>query len=647
MGKYKDFKEYMEENFYDEIFNRVKSFSAGRRDSFESDEIYNVKWVELDEIHVSGVTFKELEDGFLEIRTSVDADFGVEGKTRYCYEHFPVTKTYNVFFKALLENGLQQVKITNIEDYNPNTYERDRSLSQNLVPYMYEEDVEKHAEDFLKRHYPKALLQPMAIPVEEIVQSMGMKLFYAPLEEGIFGKTYFGSEKVKVYTNILQKEIVEIITEPGTMLINPDVYFMYNIGTANNTIIHECVHWDRHRRAFELQKLLQGNIGHISCEIVEGEYNGIGPEESALKWMEWQANQLAPRILMPEKTTRRVFNKILADVHTTRPKQRYAETLEETVGLVANYFSVSRLAAKLRLFELGFEEVEGTCVYCDGKGLPPYAFKKGLLDKNHSFVIDEENLIRSIVMTPKLMELYAKGVLVYANCMLCFNDPRYVMPNENNQYILTDYAIEHVDECCFLFKRNYNAGDKYSDTFYRRCFLCREIDAQEFVPVEYDPNHEINQTKEKMQSEIDAIIGMVNEELKDVHENMKGGFAGALDYFMKSKGISEYELQGRTGISTVSISGYRNTYDPTMEKGTVLALCKGLYLRPHEAIYLLDAADIKLTNMTPSNIFVRILIENHMDDTWEQWVEKLIMSGVSKDWIPARNNVVKEVKKRI
>ena len=83
-----------------------------------------------------------------------------------------------------------------------------------------------------------------------------------------------------------------------------------------------------------------------------------------------------------------------------------------------------------------------------------------------------------------------------------------------------------------------------------------------------------------------------------------------------------------------------------MEKGTVLALCKGLYLLPHEAIYLLDAADIKLTNMTPSNIFVRFLITNHMDDTWEQWVEKLIMSGVARDWVPARNAVVKEVKER-
>ena len=35
-----------------------------------------------------------------------------------------------------------------------------------------------------------------------------------------------------------------------------------------------------------------------------------------------------------------------------------------------------------------------------------------------------------------------------------------------------------------------------------------------------------------------------------------------------------------------------------------------------------------------------------MDDTWEQWVEKLIMSGVARDWVPARNAVVKEVKER-
>lgn len=142
--------------------------------------------------------------------------------------------------------------VTGAEEYNKALYDNYKSLSQNLVPYLYEEDIEKHAEDFLHRNFPKALLQPMALPVEEIAKAIGIEMYYAPLGENIFGKTYFGEEKVTVYESILGREKREITTKPGTMLINPNVYFMYNIGTANNTVIHECVHWDRHRRAFEL-----------------------------------------------------------------------------------------------------------------------------------------------------------------------------------------------------------------------------------------------------------------------------------------------------------------------------------------------------------------------------------------------------------
>lgn len=643
--KYKDFNEYMEENYYDDIVKRLGSYIVSNKDSFENDEFHKITWIDQDEITytVSGTTFKDLGDDYIEIRTSVDADVRFSGYTKYGQDSDSDTRIYNVFFKAKLDDGLHDVRITDVSEYNTALYDRDKTLSQSWLSYMYEEEVDKHAEDFLRRNYPKALLQPMPIDPFEVVKAMKMKMYYAPLGDKIFGKTYFGEETVIVYDDIVHRNTKEIVTTPGTMLINPDVFFMRNIGTAYNTIIHECVHWDRHRRAFELQRLLQGGAGHISCEMVEGEYNGIGSDESALKWMEWQANQLAPRILMPEKTTRRVFNKILADVHTTKPMQRYAETLEETVGLVANYFSVSRLAAKLRLFELGFEEVEGTCVYCDGKGLPPYAFKKGLLDKNHSFVIDEENLIRCLVMRPKLMELYAKGVLVYANCMLCFNDPYYVKLNENNQYILTDYALEHVDECCFLFKRKYSASDKYPDTFYRRCFLCREIDAEEFVPVEYDSQHKINQTKEEMQDEIDTILNTVSRDIQKMNNEMKGGFAGALDYFMTTKNITAEELQGRSGVSTVSISGYRNSLDSKIEKSTALALCKGLCLMPYQAEIFLDRAGYSLSSVTPSNVFIRNLVTNHMDDTWEQWIIKIRMFGMANDWIPNKNPLVKKV----
>lgn len=633
MAKYKDFKEYMEENFYDEIFNRVKSFSAGRRDSFESDEIYNVKWVELDAIHVSGVTFKELEDGFLEIRTSVDADFDVDGKARYGYDHFPVTKTYNVFFKALLENGLQQVKITNIEDYNPNTYERDRSLNQNLVPYMYEEDVEKHAEDFLKRHYPKALLQPMAIPVEEIVQAMGMKLFYAPLEEGIFGKTYFGSEKVKVYTNILQKEIVETITEPGTMLINPDVYYMYNIGTANNTIIHECVHWDRHRRSFELQKLLTGECNHISCEIVEV-YDGIPQDAPVLKWMEWQANQLAPRILMPGEMTKRVYQDALNSTYVKYPYKRFGEIMELAVGEVAAFFTVSLVAAKLRLIELGYDTVQGAFIYSDGKYLPPFSFRKGGLGKNQTFVIDEKNAQYLICVDSNLRELYSEGKIVYANSMICLNTPKYIELNDNDMPILTDYALDHVHECCFVFDRKFSASDKYSDTFYRRCFLCREVSSETFIEANFNPEHKDNQSKLMRRDELSKVVS-ASENIADILDEIPESFGKTLRYHMNRLGISEEELSFRSHVSVQTISKYINQSNADKKYPNVLAICKSLYLNPILMENLIDKAGFAMKK-DPAAVFIRFLIWNHPDDSVDEWQRKIDETNLKFN-LPGKN----------
>lgn len=52
---------------------------------------------------------------------------------------------------AKLENGLKQVRITNAAEYNTAKFEKDKSLSQDLVPYLYEDAVEKSAEDFLSR----------------------------------------------------------------------------------------------------------------------------------------------------------------------------------------------------------------------------------------------------------------------------------------------------------------------------------------------------------------------------------------------------------------------------------------------------------------------------------------------------------------
>lgn len=109
----------------------------------------------------------------------------------------------------------------------------------------------------------------MPLPIKEIVEQMGLTVYYAPLPSGIFGRTYFNDANVKVYGNKACTEIVEKSITPGTVLVSPDVFFMRNIGSVNNTVIHECVHWDKHYKFFELQKLLNPDIQAISCAVVE------------------------------------------------------------------------------------------------------------------------------------------------------------------------------------------------------------------------------------------------------------------------------------------------------------------------------------------------------------------------------------------
>ena len=68
----------MEDVYYDEIFNRIKGLVYAQKDYFESDTVYSVSYAEPYDIHVSGVTLKEQDDGLLEIRVSVDADISVK-----------------------------------------------------------------------------------------------------------------------------------------------------------------------------------------------------------------------------------------------------------------------------------------------------------------------------------------------------------------------------------------------------------------------------------------------------------------------------------------------------------------------------------------------------------------------------------------
>lgn len=245
-------------------------------------------------------------------------------------------------------------------------------MTKFLIPYIYVKDLDRHAENFLKRYCPEVLEKPMALPVKKIIDAMDLTVYPAPLPDEVFGKTYFNNATVEIYKDYDESEIITKKITAGTILVNPKVFFMRNIGSVNNTIIHECVHWDKHHNFFELQKILNPEINAISCAVVEDYKKRSDNYEDALSWMEWQANSLAPRILIPARTGREKLKSILADLHRTMPGMRNAFIMEMAITEFANFFKVSIMAAKIRALDLGFEQAAGVYNYIDGKKYPPF-----------------------------------------------------------------------------------------------------------------------------------------------------------------------------------------------------------------------------------------------------------------------------------
>lgn len=71
----------------------------------------------------------------------------------------------------------------------------------------------------------------------------------------------FVIEKISLYsgknkqTHPMSDSMVPVSVKAKTIFVDPNAYFLYNLGKVNNTIVHECVHWDKHGKAFELERL--------------------------------------------------------------------------------------------------------------------------------------------------------------------------------------------------------------------------------------------------------------------------------------------------------------------------------------------------------------------------------------------------------
>lgn len=637
--KHDTFAAYLEDVYYNQIFSKIKSYlfnNKGRLD-LSTSVVPDPSYVELSDFKIMGVNFHESDTDRIECKVTVRAEIEISGRGRRDYESDSTECWISIPLSATLRNGLQQVSIGYASEYSRELFRAEDALTKYLVPYIYAKDLDKHAERFLEKYCPRALEEPMPLPIKEIVENMGLTVYHAPLPDGIFGRTYFNDANVEVFTDKTCSETEDRTICPGTILVNPDVVFMRNIGSTNNTVIHECVHWDKHYKFFELQKLLNPDIQAISCAVVEDYKKKSNELEDELSWMEWQANALAPKILIPAKTGKAKLSEILNRLHKAyRGRLRDGYIMELAISEFADFFKVSTTAAKIRAVELGFEQAAGVFNFVDGKNYPPFSFKKGSLKKGQTFVIDRNNVIIQSLINPDLSEDIAARRFIHAGGLLVINDPQYVSIVEDSEPTLTEYALEHVDECCLVFDRTTRVSTQYDDSFYRICFLCRDADSKSFVEAKFNPREGKNEDVQKRAREMTTIAAEAKR-ISDILAEIPSSFCCTLDYHVKRRGYTNEKMEERTGISSRMIQDYRNKKDAKPTLQSVLALCIGLNLHPSFSYDLINKAGYNIMAANEEYLIYRYLIEHHHMENIFMWNEKLQDAGIPQQ-LPKNGN---------
>lgn len=636
--KYDTFAAYLEDVYYNLIFDRLKSYVFSNRSklNLSTYSVPDPSYVALTDFHIMGVCFHEAENDRLEFRASIQTEIEISGRNRRDYESDSTDYWFSVLFTAVLRDGLHDVKMINISEYTKERFDAEDSLTKYLIPYIYAKELEAHAEKFLMRYYPQALDEPMPLPIKDVLNAMGLSMRLAPLPNDVFGQTFFKEATVEVFNNATDRSIIKETIKPGTILVNPDNFFMRNIGSTNNTIIHECVHWDKHYKFFELQKLLNPDSSAISCAVVEEYKKGSDHLSEELSWMEWQANAIAPKILIPARTGKSKLIEILGKLHRGLPNLRNGYIMELAISEFADFFKVSTTVAKIRAVELGFEQAAGVFNFVDGRNYPPFNFASGSLKKGQTFIIDRNNAIVEATLNPELSEDIKTGKFIHAGGMFVINDPKYVNIVEDEEATLTDYALEHVDECCLVFDRTTRISNKYDDSFYRICFLCRDADSKCFVEAKFNPKEGKNEDIQKRAREM-STIAMEAKRVADILAEVPSSFCGALDYHINRRGYTNEKVEERTGISSRMIQDYRNKRDTKPTLQSVLALCIGLNLQPAFSYDLISKAGLNIMIPTEEYLVYRYLIDNHHMENIYMWNEKLQDAGIPQQ-LPKNGN---------
>ena len=567
----------IDQSRYDDIRDAAIAFiqeeqsGNAKKSSVIDAEIENV-------IHI-----EQPEEGIIAFDVIASCDVEMPSVSRKGYF---IERWLKIHCQVTLGIDMSGFRIMAVGDCEPQEESDNDRLSGELVPLISRDQFEYEAEKFLTRYCPETLDKPIRVPIEKVASDMKLQVIEdIPLSDDL---AYFGTV-IFDNGNVLDKhrKITIRNAKRGTIYLDPRVSYERSVGTKRTTLAHECFHWYRHQPYHVLMKMIgaNDNLGMaIQCQIAAN--NTDSDKWKAVDWMEWQAKGVAPRILMPEKTTRMKVDELLSEYGGS--EKASIIDYENVIDELAELFDVSRQAAKVRLIELGYSKAEGVYPFVDGKYICGYSFKIGTLKKNQTFTIPYADLFKAYCFDRKFKKLIDNGQFVFVDRHLVVNNKKYVGHDQGGNATLSGYALSHMDECCVVFSKGYSYQSKYQGARYYIQFMRNSAPVENQIEYSYEFN-----THNK------ALLEQIKNAKRrsEALRRYPGSFAETLVALQKERKLSNRQLADASLVGEKTIQRLRNDEEYPTSVQTVLALCVGLKLPLPEAEMFLGKTDFKLNSM--------------------------------------------------
>ena len=249
MANLTSFRDVVNDRFYDLIY---QALSAHVEDGPEGLECYSSMVPDPTEARLDDMRIKFLDitgtvSNELQFDAVVDADIEITGGDRHNVESDLAGQWFRVACSCDIDNGIKNLRIHGFTIYRRSSNKKPGQLSDYLVPIIYKDQLDAVATNFLQQYYPEALAAPTSIDVEILTERMGLTVRQEHLTKNnsLFGQVFFADSIVPCYDPQVGK-YKEVPVEEGTILVDPNVFFMYTYGTYRSTVVHECVHWSLH-----------------------------------------------------------------------------------------------------------------------------------------------------------------------------------------------------------------------------------------------------------------------------------------------------------------------------------------------------------------------------------------------------------------